>query len=85
MRIIAEGDVRRDLRNRVALPGAVSEYYHITAFDDGHFEPYPRVISDLTISRHTLVSIDHASDNRDRGHVGAPVDPSAVLAALSED
>ena len=78
-------DVRKDARNRVTLPGARFEHYHIKAFDDGHFELYPRRLIDATISLNTLEMIDAAAANIAQGIVGPAVDPDAMLAALGEE
>ena len=85
MPVIAEMDVKKDARNRVTLPGAAFEHYHIKAFDDGHFELYPRRLIDATISLNTLEMIDAAAANIAQGIVGPAVDPDAMLAALGEE
>ena len=85
MPVIAEMDVKKDARNRVTLPGAAFEHYHIKAFDDGHFEHYPRRLIDATISLHTLEMIDTAAANIAQGIAGPAVDPDAMLAALGEE
>ena len=85
MPVIAEMDVKKDARNRVTLPGARFEHYHIKAFDDGHFELYPRRLIDATISLNTLGMIDAAAANIAQGIAGPAVDPDAMLAALGEE
>lgn len=85
MAVIAEMDVKKDARNRITLPEAAFEHYHIKAFDDGHFELYPRVLADKTISLRTLAMIDTAVANLDRGIVAKPFDSDVLLAALGED
>ena len=84
--VIAEMDVKKDARNRITLPPQANfEHYHVKAFDDGHFELYPRVLADPMISLRTLHMMDAAMANLAQGAVGDPVDPDALLAALGDD
>lgn len=84
MRVIAEADVKKDGRNRVTLPVAEFEHYHVVAYEDGHLELYPRVLTDPLISQTTLRMIDAAMANLETGNTGSPVDPDALLKALGE-
>ena len=78
-------DVKKDARNRVVLPAAEFEHYHLTMFDDGHLELHPRVLAVPTVSLRTLGMMDSAMEHFARGKVSAPVYPDAMLAALGED
>jgi len=84
MRVIAEADVKKDARNRVTLPVADFEHYHVMAYEDGHLELYPRVLTDPLISQLTLRMIDTSMANIEAGNTSAPADPEALLKALGE-
>lgn len=84
MTVIAELDVKKDARNRVTLPMAEFEHYHLMAFDDGHLELYPRVLKDPLISMRTLAMMESAMANFKQGIVGEVVDPDALLADLAK-
>lgn len=84
MRVIAENDVKKDARNRVTLPAAEFEHYHVMAYEDGHFELYPRVLTDPLISQKSLRMIDTAMANLETGNADSAVDPDALLKALGE-
>ncbi len=84
MRVIAETDVKKDARNRVTLPAADFEHYHVVAYEDGHFELYPRVLTDPLISEMTLRMIDTSIANLEAGNTSDPVDPDALLKALGK-
>lgn len=81
--IVSEMDVKKDARNRVTLP-AIAEYehYHVKAFDDGHLELYPRVLTDPLISMRTLAMMDSSMANISEGQASEPVSGDALLAAL---
>ena len=84
MSVIAEVDVKKDARNRITLPvSAEFEHYHVMAFDDGHLELYPRVLTDPLISMRTLEMMDSAMVNFTQGNVGEPVSADALVTALS--
>ncbi len=83
MGVIAELDVKKDARNRVTLPaGSTFAHYLVRLFEDGHVEMYPRVLADPTVSLRTLRDMDAAMANLAAGKSGAPVDATALLAAL---
>jgi len=84
--MIAEVDVRKDGRNRITLPASAEfEHYRVKTFDDGHLELYPRILTDPTISLHTLEMMDEAMDNLKQGNVGVPIDADALLTLLGEE
>ena len=82
--VIKEVDVKKDGRNRVTLPDAAFEHYHVRVFADGHYELYPRVLTEPLISARTLEMMDASMANLDEGKVGGPLDPDAMLSALDE-
>ncbi|MEX2530797.1 MAG: hypothetical protein WD960_08490 [Gemmatimonadota bacterium] len=82
--VIKEVDVKKDGRNRVTLPDAAFEHYHVRAFDDGHYELYPRVLADPLISARTLEMMDASMASLKEGQVGEPLDPDAMLSALDD-
>jgi hypothetical protein len=84
MRVVAETDVKKDARNRVTLPTADFEHYHVMTYDDGHIELYPRVLTDPLISQKTLHMIDAAMTNLENGNTGSSVDADALLRALAQ-
>lgn len=55
------------------------------AFEDGHIELYPRILTDPLISMRTLDMMDAAMANLASGVVGGTVDPDAMLNALTEE
>ncbi len=83
MTVIAELDVKKDARNRITLPAVASfEHYHVKAFDDGHVELYPRVLTDPLISMRSLEMMDRAMENFAAGTVSEAVSGDEMLAAL---
>lgn len=82
--VIKEVDVKKDGRNRVTLPDAAFEHYHVRAFDDGHYELYPRVLAEPLISTRTLEMMDASMASLAEGEVGEPLDPDAMLSALDD-
>ncbi len=82
--VIKEVDVKKDGRNRVTLPDAAFEHYHVRVFADGHYELYPRVLTEPLISARTLEMMDASMANLDEGKVGGLLDPDAMLSALDE-
>lgn len=82
--VIKEVDVKKDGRNRVTLPDAAFDHYHVRAFDDGHYELYPRVLAEPLISARTLKMMDASMASLDEGQVEDPLDPDAMLSALDE-
>jgi len=83
--IITELDVKKDERNRVTLKSAAYDYYHAKVFDDGHIEFYPKVLADATVSLRSLEMMDRAMANFAGGHVGRPMDVSAMLDLAGRD
>lgn len=79
-----EVDVKKDARNRVTLPDAGFDHYHVRVFDDGHYELYPRVLTEPLISARTLEMMDASMASLEEGQVGEPLDPDAMLAALDD-
>jgi len=80
--VIKEIDVKKDARNRVTLPDAAFEHYHVRVFADGHYELYPRVLAEPLISVRTLEMMDASMASLEEGQVGEPLDPEAMLSAL---
>ncbi len=82
--VIKEVDVKKDARNRVTLPDAAFEHYHVRVFADGHYELYPRVLAEPLISTRTLEMMDASMASLEEGQVGEPLDPDTMLSALDD-
>lgn len=83
--IVAEFDVKKDDRNRVALKGAEFDYYRAEVFDDGHIELRPKVLVDASLSVRTLAMMDSAMANVAKGKTGKRMNPRAILDVVGEE
>ncbi|MEO8578221.1 MAG: hypothetical protein ABI556_16030 [Gemmatimonadales bacterium] len=77
--VVAEYDVKKDDRNRIALKSAQFDYYHAEVFDDGHIELHPKVLADASLSLRTLSMMDSAMINVAKGRTGKRLDPREIL------
>ncbi len=83
--IVAEYDVKKDERNRVALKAAQFEYYHAEVFDDGHIELHPKVLADAALSVRTLSMMDSAMANVAKRKTGKRLNPLEMLDIAGDD
>ena len=78
--IIKQYDTKIDSKNRCTIQGSNFNYYHVTEFNDGHIELFPRVLVDpALISRDTLNMMDKSVENFKNGKVLDPIDLSKYL------
>ncbi len=83
--VVAEYDVKKDERNRVALKAARFDYYHAEVFDDGHIELHPKVLADAALSVRTLSMMDSAMANVEKGRTGKRLNPRKLLDLAGDD
>jgi hypothetical protein len=78
--LIKEYDAHVDMKKRLTLRGAESDYYAVKMFDDGHIVLEPRVlVPPELISKRTLKMLDKASANFKKGKVSAPINLNKYL------
>ena len=79
-KVVKEYDAHLDMKKRITLRGANTEYFAVRMFNDGHILLEPRVlVPPETVSKKTLRMLDQSAGNFKKGKVSEQIDLDRYL------